>query len=46
MRRASPPSPIRQCEGSRAGRLDVLVVLQPIYDEINEQYGTNEKPRN
>ena len=26
------------------GRLDVLDVLQPIYDEINEMYGTNEKP--
>jgi hypothetical protein len=26
------------------GRLDVLDVLQPIYDEINEKYGTNEKP--
>jgi len=22
----------------------VLDVIQPIYDEINEQYGTNEKP--
>jgi len=26
------------------GRLDVLDVLQPIYDEINEQYGLKEKP--
>ncbi len=26
------------------GKLDVSDVLQPIYDEINEQYGTNEKP--
>ena len=26
------------------GKLDVLDVIQPIYDEINEQYGTNEKP--
>ena len=26
------------------GRLDVKDVLQPIYDEINEKYGTDEKP--
>ena len=26
------------------GKLDVDDVIQPIYDEINEQYGTNEKP--
>jgi hypothetical protein len=32
--------------GLAGGKLDVLEVLQPIYDEINEQYGTNEKPGN
>ena len=26
------------------GKLDVLDEIQPIYDEIKEQYGTNEKP--
>ena len=26
------------------GKLDVLDVLQPIYDEINKKYGLNEKP--
>jgi ribonuclease Z len=26
------------------GKLDVKDVLQPIYDEINKKYGTNEKP--
>ena len=27
------------------GRLNVTDVLQPIYDEINEQYGLNEQPK-
>ena len=27
-----------------AGKLDVKDVIQPIYDEINKEYGTNEKP--
>ena len=26
------------------GKLDVIDVLQPIYNEINEQYGLNEQP--
>ena len=26
------------------GKLDVTDVIQPVYDEINEQYGLNEKP--
>ncbi len=41
------PDPKRRIPFSKkiaGGRLDVLDVLQPIYDEINEQYGTNEKP--
>jgi ribonuclease Z len=41
------PDPSRRIPFSKeiaGGRLDVLDVLQPIYDEINEQYGTNEKP--
>ena len=28
-----------------AGKLDVIDVLQPIYDEINKKYGLNEKPQ-
>jgi len=42
-----PPDPSRRIPFSKeiaGGRLDVLDVLQPIYDEINEEYGTNEKP--
>jgi ribonuclease Z len=44
-----PPDPSRRIPFSdmiAGGRLDVLDVLQPIYDEINEEYGTNEKPGN
>ena len=44
-----PPDPSRRIPFSKeiaGGKLDVLEVLQPIYDEINEQYGTNEKPGN
>jgi hypothetical protein len=32
--------------GLAGGKLDVLEVLQPIYDEINQQHGTIEKPGN
>ncbi|MBW2268588.1 MAG: MBL fold metallo-hydrolase [Deltaproteobacteria bacterium] len=42
-----PPDPSRRIPFSKeiaGGKLDVLEVLQPIYDEINEKYGTNEKP--
>ncbi len=28
-----------------AGKLDVIDVIQPIYDEINKKYGLNEKPK-
>ncbi len=41
------PDPSRRIPYSKqiaGGKLDVLDVIQPIYDEINEQYGTNEKP--
>ena len=41
------PDPSRRIPFSKeikGGRLDVLDVLQPIYDEINKKYGTNEKP--
>jgi ribonuclease Z len=42
-----PPDPSRRIPYSKEildGKLDVLDVIQPVYDEINEQYGTNEKP--
>ena len=42
-----PPDPSRRIGFSKliaGGKLDVADVLQPIYDEINEQYGLNEKP--
>jgi ribonuclease Z len=42
-----PPDPSRRIPFSKeiaGGKLDVADVLQPIYDEINEKYGTNEKP--
>ena len=29
---------------SLGGKLDVKDVVQPIYDEINEEYGLSEKP--
>jgi translation initiation factor 2 beta subunit (eIF-2beta)/eIF-5 len=32
-------------EMSSAGRLDVTDVVQPIYDEINKQYGLKEAPK-
>jgi hypothetical protein len=41
------PDPSRRIPYSKqilGGKLDVLDVIQPIYDEINEEYGTNEKP--
>jgi len=41
------PDPSRRIPFSKeikGGRLDVLDVLQPIDDEINKKYGTNEKP--
>ena len=28
------------------GRYDIFDVIQPIYDEINEEYGLNEKQEN
>ncbi len=43
------PDPSRRIPFSKeiaGGRLDVADVLQPIYDEINEKYGTDEKPGN
>ena len=42
-----PPDPSRRIPFSdliSGGKLDVMDVLQPIYDEINEAYGTNEQP--
>jgi ribonuclease Z len=42
-----PPDPSRRIPYSEqiaGGKLDVAEVLQPIYDEINAQYGLNEKP--
>ena len=42
-----PPDPSRRVPFSDLisdGKLDVIDVLQPIYDEINEAYGTNEQP--
>ncbi len=42
-----PPDPSRRIPFSKeieGGKLDVLDVLQPIYDEINKKYVTNEKP--
>ncbi len=42
-----PPDPSRRIAFSdliAGGKLDVADVLQPIYDEINEQYELNEKP--
>ena len=42
-----PPDPSRRVPFSDLisdGKLDVIDVLQPIYDEINETYGTNEQP--
>ncbi len=41
------PDPSRRIPFSdliSGGRLDVKDVFQPIYDEINEKYGVNEKP--
>jgi ribonuclease Z len=42
-----PPDPSRRIPYSKEildGKLDVVDVVQPIYDEINEEYGLNEKP--
>lgn len=42
-----PPDPSRRIPYSKEildGKLDVVDVVQPIYDEINEAYGLNEKP--
>ena len=42
-----PPDPSRRIPFSdliEGGKLDIKDVLQPIYDEINKKYGTNEKP--
>ena len=42
-----PPDPnlrIPKTEFIDGGKLDVADVIDPIYDEINKQYGTNEKP--
>ena len=38
-----PNERIPYSETINGGRLDVKDVIQPIYDEINEQYGLNEK---
>jgi len=45
--RPMPPDPTRRIPYSKQildGKLDVLEVIQPIYDEINEEYGISEKP--
>ncbi len=42
-----PPDPSRRIPFSdmiAGGKLDVIDVLQPIYNEINEQFGLNERP--
>jgi len=42
-----PPDPSRRIPFSDMiadGKLDVIDVLQPIYNEINEQFGLNERP--
>jgi hypothetical protein len=42
-----PPDPsirIPKSEVIDGGKLDVTAEVNPIYDEINKQYGTNEKP--
>jgi ribonuclease Z len=42
-----PPDPSRRIPFSpmiASGKLDVTDVVQPIYDEINERFGLNEKP--
>ncbi len=39
-----PNERIPYSKGILAGKLDVKDMIQPIYDEINEKYGTNEKP--
>jgi ribonuclease Z len=43
-----PPDPSRRIPFSKkieSGKLDVADVLQPIYDEINKQFGLNEQPQ-
>ena len=39
-----PSRRIPYCEQILGGELDLLDVIQPIYGEIDKQYGTNEKP--
>jgi hypothetical protein len=42
-----PPDPSRRIDYSKQiidGKLDVVDVVQPIYDEINKEYGLKEKP--
>ncbi|MHC4306539.1 MAG: hypothetical protein ACYTES_19295, partial [Planctomycetota bacterium] len=42
-----PPDPSRRhafTDLIAGGKLDVDDVIQPIYDEINTQYGLNEQP--
>ena len=42
-----PPDTSRRIPYSKViidGKLDVVDVVQPIYDEINKEYGLNEKP--
>jgi len=45
--RPMPPDPSRRIGYSKeiiGGKLDIVDVVQPVYDEINKQYGTQEKP--
>jgi ribonuclease Z len=45
--KVQPPDPslrIPKTEFIDGGKLDVADVINPIYDETNKQYGTNEKP--
>jgi len=42
-----PPDSSRRIPYSKVildGKLDVVDVVQPIYDEINKEYGLNEQP--
>ena len=38
-----PSLRIPYSDGVAGGKLDVKDVIQPVYDEINKQYGINEK---
>jgi hypothetical protein len=42
--RPDPSRRIPYSKGILDGKLDVVDVVQPIYDEINEEYGLDEKP--